>query len=89
MTETSDQTLISGMCTALNCISKELVKETTNSNLKRMLIDCTDGVILIQPFPNLEGILIASSKNAEVLKELDVSSIQSYLAGSRDQLVAM
>jgi len=87
--QNSDQTLISGMCTALKCIGKELIQETTNSNLKRMLVDCTDGVILIQPFPNQEGILVASSKNAVALKKLDISSIQTYFSSNHDHLVAL
>ena len=87
--QNSDQTLISGMCTALKCIGKELIQETTNSNLKRMLVDCSDGVILIQPFPNQEGILVASSKNAVALKKLDISSIQMYFSSDHDHLVAL
>jgi len=87
--QNSDQTLISGMCTALKCIGKELIQETTNSNLKRMLVDCSDGVILIQPFPNQEGILVASSKNAVALKKLDISSIQTYFSSNHDHLVAL
>lgn len=87
--QNSDQTLISGMCTALKCIGKELIQETTNSNLKRMLVDCSDGVILIQPFPNQEGILVASSKNAVALKKLDISSIQMYFSSNHDHLVAL
>jgi predicted regulator of Ras-like GTPase activity (Roadblock/LC7/MglB family) len=87
--QNSDQTLISGMCTALKCIGKELIQETTNSNLKRMLVDCSDGVILIQPFPNQEGILVASSKNAVALKKLEISSIQMYFSSDHDHLVAL
>ena len=87
--QNSDQTLISGMCTALKCIGKELIQETTNSNLKRMLVDCSDGVILIQPFPNQEGILVASSKNAVALKKLDISSIQTHFSSNHDHLVAL
>ena len=87
--QNSDQNLISGMCTALKCIGKELIQETTNSNLKRMLVDCSDGVILIQPFPNQEGILVASSKNAVALKKLDISSIQMYFSSNHDHLVAL
>jgi len=87
--QNSDQTLISGMCAALKCIGKELIQETTNSNLKRMLVDCSDGVILIQPFPNQEGILVASSKNAVALKKLDISSIQMYFSSDHDHLVAL
>jgi predicted regulator of Ras-like GTPase activity (Roadblock/LC7/MglB family) len=87
--QTYDHTLISGMCTALKCIGKELIQETTNSNLKRMLVDCSDGIILIQPIPNQKGILVASCKNAEALNKLDVSSIQTYFSGHHDHLVAL
>ena len=80
--QTSDQTLISGMCTALKCIGRELIRETMDSNLKRILVDCTDGVILIQPFPNQERILVASCKNAIALNKLDISSIQMYFSAN-------
>ncbi|MFX0074849.1 MAG: roadblock/LC7 domain-containing protein [Candidatus Hermodarchaeota archaeon] len=71
----TDQTLVSGMCTALNCIGRELIRETMEGNLKRLLVDCTEGAILIQPL-NQEGILVASCRNAAVLNEIDVSSIK-------------
>lgn len=89
ITSYTDQTLISGMCTALKCIGKELIQETTNSNFKRMLVDCSDGVILIQPFSNQEGILVASCKNEAALSKLDVSSIQTYFSEHHDHLVAL
>jgi predicted regulator of Ras-like GTPase activity (Roadblock/LC7/MglB family) len=73
----ADQTLVSGMCTALKYIGKELISETTDSDLKRILVDCTDGLILIQPL-NKKGILVVSCKNAAALKELDISSIKMY-----------
>ena len=31
--QTSDQTLVSGMCTALNCIGRELIREAPFSRL--------------------------------------------------------
>jgi hypothetical protein len=77
------------MCTALKCIGKELIQETIKSSLKRILVDCTDGVILIQPLPNQEGILVASCKNAAALSELDIPSIQTYFSSHQDQLVAL
>jgi predicted regulator of Ras-like GTPase activity (Roadblock/LC7/MglB family) len=86
--QTSDQTLISGMCTALKCIGRELIRETMDSNLKRMLVDCTNGVILIQPL-NQRGIFVASCKNASVLKDLDIPSIQMYLNKPPKSLVAL
>ncbi|NVM43998.1 MAG: roadblock/LC7 domain-containing protein [Candidatus Lokiarchaeota archaeon] len=89
ITRFTDKTLISGMCTALKCVSKELIQETTNSNLKRMLVDCSDGVILIQSFPNQEAILVASCNNAAALNKLDVSSIQTYFSSHHDHLVAL
>ena len=89
ITKFTDQTLLSGMCTALKCIGKELIQETIKSSLKRMLVDCTDGVILIQPLPNQEGILVASCKNAAALSELDIPSIQTYFSSHQDQLVAL
>jgi predicted regulator of Ras-like GTPase activity (Roadblock/LC7/MglB family) len=84
----ADQTLVSGMCTALNCIGRELIHETKNSTLKRMLVDCTDGAILIQPL-NQKGILVASCKDASVLSELDVTSIQEYFTAHQNQLAVM
>ncbi|MBY8987012.1 MAG: roadblock/LC7 domain-containing protein [Candidatus Lokiarchaeota archaeon] len=85
--QTSDQTLISGMCTAIKCIGRELIRETTDSTLKRMLVDCTEGVILIQPLN--QGILVASCKNAEALSKLDVASIQTYFSTRQNHLVAL
>ena len=87
--QTSDQTLISGMCTALKCIGKELIQETTNSNLKRMLVDCSDGIILIQPIPNQKGILVASCKNAAALNKLNISSIQKYFSANPPESLKM
>ena len=74
-----DQTLVSGMCTALKCISKELINEIMDSDLKRILVDCTNGVILIQSL-NRKGILVASCKNAVALNELNVPSIQMHFS---------
>ena len=85
----ADQILVSGMCTALKCIGKELISETMNSDLKRILVDCTDGVILIQPL-NQKGILVASCKDSAALSELNVPSIQMYFsANSQKHLVAL
>ncbi|MHA1320366.1 MAG: roadblock/LC7 domain-containing protein [Promethearchaeota archaeon] len=78
-TGSTDQTLVSGMCTALKCIGKELVSETMDSDLKRILVDCTNGVILIQPL-NKKGILVVSCKNAAALNELNVPSIQIFFS---------
>jgi predicted regulator of Ras-like GTPase activity (Roadblock/LC7/MglB family) len=77
----TDQTLVSGMCTALKCISKELVSETMDSNLKRILVDCTNGVILVKPL-NKKGILVVSCKNAAALNELNIPSIQMYFSAN-------
>lgn len=77
----TDQTLASGMCTALKCIGKELVSETMDSDLKRILVDCTNGAILIQPL-NKKGILVVSCKNAAALNELNVASIQMYFSAN-------
>ncbi|NVM16257.1 MAG: roadblock/LC7 domain-containing protein [Candidatus Lokiarchaeota archaeon] len=87
ITGRSDQTLVSGMCTALKCIGKELVNETMGSELKRILVDCSDGVILIQPL-NQKAILVASCKDAAVLSELNVSSIQMHFSAQYNHLVA-
>ena len=83
-----DHTLVSGMCTALNCISKELIQELTQKSLSRMLLDCSDGVILIKPL-NQEAILVASCKDAGVLNKLDVSTIQSYFTDQQDHIIAL
>jgi len=80
-TGNADQTLLSGMCTALKYISKELISETTDSDLKRILVDCTNGAILIQPL-NKKGILVVSCKNAAALNELNVLSIQMYFSAN-------
>lgn len=88
VTGESDQTLISGMCTALKCIGKELVSETMNSELKKILVDCSNGVILIQPL-NQKGILVASCKNAEILSEHDISSIQKYFSAKHNHLIVI
>jgi len=80
-TGSADQILVSGMCTALKCIGKELSNETMDSDLKRILIDCTDGVILIQPL-NKKGILVVSCKNAAALNELNIPSIQMYFSAN-------
>jgi predicted regulator of Ras-like GTPase activity (Roadblock/LC7/MglB family) len=84
----ADQTLVSGMCTALNCIGRELIREAKESELKRLLIDCTDGAILIRPL-NQRGILVVSCKNASVLSELDISSIQTYFEAHQNHLAVM
>lgn len=88
LTGYADQTLVSGMCTALNCIGRELIREVKESELKRVLIDCTDGAILIQPL-NQKGILVASCKDASVLSELDVTSIQAYFTAHQNHLAVM
>ena len=80
-TGSTDQTLVSGMCTALKCIGKELVCETMKSNLKRILVECTNGVILIQPL-NKKGILVVSCENAVALNELNVPSIQMFFSAN-------
>ena len=75
----TDQILVSGICTALNCICRELISETIDSDLKRILVDCTDGVILIQRL-NQKGILVASCENAAALSELDIPSILMHFS---------
>jgi len=85
---TSDQILVSGMCTALKCIGRELIRETMDSDFKRMLVDCTEGVILIQPL-NPRAILVASCRTASVLKDIDIPSIQLYLNNPTNSLVAL
>ena len=85
----TDRTLVSGMCTALKCISKEFIREMTNSqNLERLLVDCTDGVILIKPLTK-EGILIASCRDAGVLKKIDITTIRSYFENQQVQIIAL
>ena len=77
----TDQTLVSGMCTALKYIGQELISEITGCNLKRILVDCSNGLILIQQL-NQNGILVASCKNATALDELDIPSIQIYFSAN-------
>lgn len=84
----NDRTLVSGMCTALKCISKEFIQEITKNNLNRMLLDCTDGVILIKPL-NKESILVASCKDAGVLNKLDISTLQSFFTDKQDHIIAL
>ncbi|MHA2287984.1 MAG: roadblock/LC7 domain-containing protein [Promethearchaeota archaeon] len=84
----TDRTLVSGMCTAIKCISKELIQETMNSNLKRLMVDCTEGFILIQPLDQ-KGTLVASCKSAVILRDLDIPSIKSYFYGQKDHLIAL
>jgi len=78
-TEFSDPTLVSGMGIALKYISQDLISEITESNLKRLLIDCTNGVVLIQQL-NQNGVLVASCKKDATLSELDIPSIQKYFS---------
>ena len=75
----TDQTLVSGMCTALKYIGQELISEITTSDLKRILVDCSNGLILIQQL-NQKSILVASYKKEAALSELDISSIQMYFS---------
>ncbi|NHJ21097.1 MAG: roadblock/LC7 domain-containing protein [Candidatus Lokiarchaeota archaeon] len=86
--QTSDQTLVSGMCTALNCIGRELIREMLEGKLKRLLVDCSEGVVLIQPL-NQQRILVASCSDMAVLSKIDVSSIQRYIITQQNHLVAM
>jgi len=74
-----DQTLVSGMCTALKYIGQKLISEITASDLKRILVDCSSGLVLIQQL-NQNSILVASCKNKAALSELDISSIQMYFS---------
>ena len=71
----TDETLVSGMCTALKYIGQGLTNEITESNLKRILVDCSNGLILLQQL-NQKCILVASCKNERALNELDIPSIQ-------------
>ncbi len=75
----TDQTLVSGMCTALKYIGQELISEITSSNLKRILVDCSYGLILIQQL-NHDNILVASCKNAAAISDLDIPSIRRYFS---------
>jgi len=77
----TDQILVSGMCTALNCIGRELISETIDSELKRILVDCTNGIILIQRL-NQKGILVALCENTAALNKLDIPSIQMYFSAN-------
>ena len=76
-----DRTLIAAISAALRWIGKQFVGEIMTGNLKRILIDCSNGAILIQPL-NHYGILIASCKNATLLNELDIEFIQSYFSSN-------
>ena len=80
-TEFSDQTLVSGMSIALKYISQELISEITESDLKCVLIDCTNGVVLIQQL-NQNCVLVASCKKDATLSELDIPSIQKYFSAN-------
>ena len=75
----TDQTLVSGMFTALKYIGQELISEITTSDLKRILVDYSNGLILIQQL-NQKSILVASCKKEATLSELDISSIQMYFS---------
>jgi predicted regulator of Ras-like GTPase activity (Roadblock/LC7/MglB family) len=86
--QTSDQTLVSGMCTALNCIGRELIREILDVKLKRFLVECSKGVVLIQPL-NQKGILVASCSDMAVLSKIDVSSIQRYFISQQNHIVAI
>ena len=77
----TDQTLVSGMCTALKYIGQELISEITGSNLKRILVDCSNGLILIQQL-NQNSILVASCKNDVALSELEISTLQMYVSAN-------
>ena len=77
----TDQILVSGICTALNCICRELISETIDSDLKRILVDGTNGIILIQRL-NQKGILVACCENAAALSELNIPSIQMYFSAN-------
>ena len=76
-----DQILVSGICTAINCICRELIRETVDSDLKRILVDGTNGVILIQRL-NQKGILVACCENPSALSELDIPSIQMHFSAN-------
>jgi len=77
----TDRTLIAAICAALRWIGKQFVGEIIAGNLKRILIDCSNGAILIQPL-NHYGILIASCKSATLLNELDIELIQSFFSSN-------
>jgi len=69
--ENTDRTLISAIGAALRWIGRQFIGEIIAGNLKRILIDCSNGAILIQPL-NHYGILLASCKSATLLNELDI-----------------
>ncbi len=77
--ENTDRTLIAAICAALRWIGRQFLGEIIAGNLKRILIDCSNGAILIQPL-NHYGILIASCKSATLLNEIDVEFIQSFFS---------
>lgn len=77
--ESTDRTLIAAIGAALRWIGRQFVDEIIAGNLKRILIDCSNGAILIQPL-NHNGILIASCKNTTLLNELDIEFIQSFFS---------
>jgi len=77
----TDQTLVSGMCTALKYIGQEIISEMTASDLKRISVDCSNRLILIQQL-NQNSILVASCKKDAVLSELDIPSIQRYFSAN-------
>jgi predicted regulator of Ras-like GTPase activity (Roadblock/LC7/MglB family) len=77
----TDQTLVSGICTALKYIAQELIREIAKNDLKRLLIDCSNGIILIQPI-NQNEILVASCKKEAVLSKLHFPSIQMYFSAN-------
>ena len=79
--ESTDRTLIAAICAALRWIGRQFVDEIIAGNLKRILLDCSNGAILIQPL-NCDGILIASCKSATLLNELDIEFIQSYFSSN-------
>jgi len=79
--ENTDRTLIAAIGAALRWIGRQFVGEIIAGNLKRILIDCSNGVILIQPL-NHYGILIASCKSATLLNELDIEFILSYFSSN-------
>ena len=77
--ENTDRTLIAAISAALRWIGRQFVGEITAGNLKRILIDCSNGAILIQPL-NHYGILLASCKSATLLNEIDIEYIQSFFS---------
>lgn len=75
----TDRTLIAAISAALRWIGRLFVGEIVAGNLKRILIDCSNGAILIQPLKDY-GIIIASCKSATLLNDLDVEFIQSFFS---------